>query len=90
MFLSGILPMSSAVTTSTIVSAFFFVSSDFSSDARMPVTVTVSVVCGACLLRLRMQSQPDESQRDGRCQRFLLDPHFPLLPRERRWNDATV
>src|SRR5687767_9125456 len=38
MFLSGILPMSSAVTTSTLVAASFFTAIDFSSEARMPVT----------------------------------------------------
>jgi len=37
---SGILPISSAVTTSTTESALRFCFSDFSSEARTPVTVT--------------------------------------------------
>ena len=43
-FLSGSLPMSSAVITSTTESALRFWFSDCSRDARMPVTVTVSSV----------------------------------------------
>ena len=43
-FLSGILPMSSAVTTSTTESALRLAASDCSRDARMPVTVTTSRV----------------------------------------------
>ena len=47
MFLSGILPMSSAVMTSTCVSALRLRLSDFSCEARMPVTTTVSSAgCG--------------------------------------------
>ena len=41
-FLSGILPMSSAVMTSTTESALRLAASDCSRDARMPVTTTVS------------------------------------------------
>ncbi len=41
---SGILPISSAVITSTTESALRFVSSDFSREARIPVTVIVSWV----------------------------------------------
>jgi hypothetical protein len=40
-FLSGILPMSSAVTTSVTASALRFWFSDCSSAARTPVTITV-------------------------------------------------
>jgi hypothetical protein len=48
MFLSGALPMSSEVTTSVNESAARLVSSDFSIEARIPVTVMVSRVAGFC------------------------------------------
>ncbi len=44
MFLSGSLPMSSAEITSTTLSALRLVSMERSRDARMPVTVMVSLV----------------------------------------------
>jgi len=44
-FLSGSLPMSSAVTTSTTESALRFFASEASSDARRPVTSTRCTSC---------------------------------------------
>ena len=46
MFLSGILPMSVEVMTSTTESELRLSSSDFSRDARMPVTVSDSTATG--------------------------------------------
>jgi hypothetical protein len=44
-FLSGILPISSAVTTSMTEFALRFASSDFSFETRMPLTITSSSCC---------------------------------------------
>ncbi len=66
MFLSGILPMSSAVTTSTTSVDFFLTVSAASSEARMPVITTswswsacagaVPLACCACSTSLRPNS----------------------------------
>src|SRR6187402_2438647 len=48
-FLSGILPMSSALTTSTTLVVAFLASRDCSTEARIPVTTTSSIVLVSAL-----------------------------------------
>ena len=79
MFLSGILPMSSAVMTSTTESAARLVSSDRSREARIPVTVTVSVTAGlgACWARAG-KADPARARATaeaiGDCLNFIVIP----------------
>ena len=84
-FLSGILPMSSAVMTSTTrVGMRAWSSSDFSSEARMPVTVDglelSSWPCAAPAAPALCNAAPQQGERDGGCDGCLLDFHC-LLPR---------
>jgi len=65
---AGSLPTSSAVTTSTRALASRLVSSDFSIEPRMPVTVTVSrsvavgAACCACALKAMQLTMAAESR----------------------------
>jgi hypothetical protein len=82
MFLSGILPMSSAVTTSTTASALRLVSSDFSREARMPVTVMVSSGvalspergCCACAWKATPRKASATADATGVGLNFMLSP----------------
>ena len=84
MFLSGILPISSAVITSTTESALRLVSSDFSTEARIPVTVTVSITAGrevCCASAGRAVPARASATADaiGVCLNFIVIPPVGLI-----------